>query len=73
MKVISKAITRGVTTLSPKRNLIPRFERRGAARKQGADTMRTLSGEIESQEDWNEKSLSLQSSLYSLPILCPIV
>jgi hypothetical protein len=32
---------------------------RGAARKQGMDTTKTFSGKIESQDDWNEKSLSL--------------
>jgi hypothetical protein len=42
-----------------KRNLVPRFERRAASRKQGADMTKTFGGKIESQDDWNEKSLSL--------------
>jgi hypothetical protein len=32
MKVIIEFVTRGVTILPLKRNLIPRFEKRGAAR-----------------------------------------
>jgi hypothetical protein len=56
-----------------KRNLVLRFEKRGAARKQGTDMTKCFTGKIESQDDWNENSLSLWCSLYSLPILCPIV
>jgi hypothetical protein len=56
-----------------KRNLVLRFERRGAARKPGIDTTKTFTGKIESQYDWNENSLSLWSSWYSLLVLCPIV
>jgi hypothetical protein len=41
--------------------------------QQGIDTMKTFSGKIESQDDWNGNSPSLRSSLYSRLILCPIV
>jgi hypothetical protein len=60
MKVIRETITRGVIALPLKRNLILRFERRGAARKQGTDTTKSFTGKIESQDDWNENSQSLK-------------
>jgi hypothetical protein len=59
MKVIIEFVTRGVTILPLKRNLIPRFEKRGAARKQGTDTTKCFTGKIENQDGWNENSLSL--------------
>jgi hypothetical protein len=50
MKVITEFVTWGVTSLPLKRNLIPRFERRGATRKQGTDMTITFSGKIESHD-----------------------
>jgi hypothetical protein len=58
MKVIIESIIWGVTALPLKRNLVPRFKKRGAARKQGTDMMKCFTGKIESQDDWNENSQS---------------
>jgi hypothetical protein len=56
-----------------KENLVPRFERREAGRKQGTDTTKNFSRKIENQNNWNGNSLSLWSSSYSRLISCLIV
>jgi hypothetical protein len=71
--VIRVLVTQGVLAPPLKRNLISRFVRREAGRKQGTDTTKNFSGKIESQDDWNGNSPSLWSSLYSRLISCPIV
>jgi hypothetical protein len=71
--VIRVLVTLGVTTLPLKRNLVPRFEKREAGRKQGTYTMKNFSGKIESQDEWNGNSPSLQSSSCNRLMSCPIV
>jgi hypothetical protein len=39
MKVIKEVVTQGVTTLSLKRNLIPKFTKGGGAQKNDADQL----------------------------------
>jgi hypothetical protein len=51
MKVITEFIIRGVIALLLKRNLIPRFKKRGVARKQGTNMTKCFTSKIEGQDD----------------------